>query len=85
MIATRARHALLAAALVLAALAILVHTPPFRALVLRYTIRTVQERYGVLIGASRLDYNLASLHLALRDLHQSASGDATPFFDADRL
>jgi outer membrane protein assembly factor BamA/autotransporter translocation and assembly factor TamB len=78
------RIAIVAAA-VLVALGILIHTPPFRALVLRYAIRTVQDRYGIQIAASRLDYNLATLHLALADIRVSASGDPQPFFAAARV
>ena len=84
MISTRVR-ALLAAVLILAALAVIVHTPPFRALVLRYAIRTVQDRYGIHIAAARLDYNLASLHVGLSDVRMAASGDPAPFFAADRV
>jgi hypothetical protein len=75
----------IAAAAVLLAFVILIHTPPFRAFVLRYAIRTVQDRYGIQIAASRLDYNLASLHLTLTDVRASASGDPLPFFEAARV
>ena len=75
----------IAAAAVLVALVILIHTPPFRAFVLRYAIRTVQQQYGIQIAASRLDYNLASLHLRLTDVRASASGDPQPFFEAGRV
>ena len=78
-------RALLAAAGAAVALAVIIHSPSFRAFVLRHAIRTVQDRYGIQIAASRLDYNLVSLRLSLSDIHISASGDPTAFFEADRV
>jgi hypothetical protein len=56
----RAAIVVLALATGVAALVLVVHAPFVRARVLQYVITTVQERYGIRIEASRLDYNLAT-------------------------
>src|SRR5258706_13786115 len=80
--------ALLALALVLAAgvIAIVVHAPAFRRVVLRYAIGEVQRRYGIRLEAAELDYNLASLTVGLAHIRISVnrSSDA-PFLEADYL
>jgi outer membrane protein assembly factor BamA/autotransporter translocation and assembly factor TamB len=76
--------AALAAAGATVAVAIIIHTPPVRALVLRYALRTVQANYGLRVDASRLDYNLPALRLGLADVRISAA-DGPPFFEAARI
>lgn len=66
-----------------AALALLVHAPFVRRAVLRYALSTVQQRYGLSLEASRLDYNLAAMRIGLADLRVSAAAGRTPFFEAD--
>jgi len=82
------RMGLLALALVFVAtlIAVVVHTPAFRRLVLRYAVAEVQRRYGIRLEAARLDYNLPSLSIGLAQLRLSVdrSRDA-PFFEADYL
>jgi outer membrane protein assembly factor BamA/autotransporter translocation and assembly factor TamB len=75
--------AVIAATLVVAA-AIIVHTPPVRAAVLRYAVATIQKQYGLRLDAASLDYNLASLRIALDALRVSAPGEP-PFVEADRV
>src|SRR5678815_1474151 len=80
------RLGLLAAAAVVLVVAfvLVVHTPPFRRLVLRYVIGEVQRRYALRIDASRLDYNLAALTLGLADVRLAAERTpSAPFFEAD--
>jgi len=80
------RLGLLAAAAVVLVVAfvLVVHTPPFRRLVLRYVIGEVQRRYAMRIDASRLDYNLAALTLGLADVRLAAERTpSAPFFEAD--
>src|SRR5258706_15518978 len=80
------RMALLALALVLAAgvIAIVVHTPAFRRLVLRYATAEVQRRYGIRLEAAGLDYNLASLTIGLAQVRISVDRSSdVPFFEAD--
>src|SRR5690349_14343824 len=76
------------AALIVAALSIvavvIIHTPPVRALILRYAIRTVERDYGIRLDASQLDYNLATLRIALHALRVGVPGQR-PFFEADRV
>ena len=82
----RRRIRFLALALVLAAgvIALVVHTPPVRRLVLRYAIADVQRRYGIRIDAARLDYNLASLSVGLAQIRMAAERSPNlPFFEAD--
>src|SRR5258706_11899251 len=75
-----------AAIVALVLLVLVVHTPPFRRQVLRYTIAEVQRRYAIRIQASRLDYNLAALSLGLADVRIAADlTPDTPFFEADYL
>ena len=79
---------LVALVLVLAAgvLAVVVHTPAFRRLVLRYAVAEVQRRYGIRLEAERLDYNLASLTIGLAQIRISVDRSPdTPFFEADYL
>ena len=80
------RLGLLAAAAValVVVFVLVVHTPPFRRLVLRYVIAEVQRRYAMRIDAARLDYNLAALTLGLADVRLAADRTpSTPFFEAD--
>ena len=80
------RVGLLALALILVAgvVALVVHTPPVRRLVLRYTIAEVQRRYGIRIDAARLDYNIASLSVGLAQVRIAADrSPGVPFFEAD--
>src|ERR1051325_1443320 len=81
----RAVSAILAVAGALIAFAIIIHIPPVRAGVLRYAIRQAQERYGVQLVASGLQYNLVTLHVALTDMRAAAVGDPVPFLEADRV
>src|SRR5262245_18685066 len=79
------RLALLAAAAValVVVFVLVVQTPPFRRLVLRYVIDQVQRRYALRIDAARLDYNLATLTLGLADVRLAADRTPTePFFEA---
>src|SRR5262245_33965899 len=79
------RLGLLAAAAValVVVFVLVVHTPPFRRLVLRYVIAEVQRRYAMRVDASRLDYNLAALTLGLADVRLAADRTpSTPFFEA---
>src|SRR5262245_11737839 len=79
------RLGLLAAAAValVVVFVLVVHTPPFRRLVLRYVIGEVQRRYAMRIEAARLDYNLAALTLGLADVRLAADRTPTvPFFEA---
>src|SRR5689334_744197 len=79
------RLGLLAAAAValVVVFVLVVHTPPFRRLVLRYVISEVQRRYAMQLDASRLDYNLAALTLGLADVRLAADRTpSTPFFEA---
>ena len=73
-----------AAAVALAVVFVLVvHTPPFRRLALRYVIGEVQRRYAMRIEAARLDYNLAALTLGLADVRLAADrSPSAPFFEA---
>jgi outer membrane protein assembly factor BamA/autotransporter translocation and assembly factor TamB len=64
--------------------ALVVHTPPFRALVLRYVSDTAADA-GVRIEAERLDYNLFTRRAGFGGLRVSAVNDATPFFEAERI
>src|SRR5262245_43218288 len=62
---------------------LVVHTPPFRRMVLRYVIDEVQRRYALRIEAARLDYNLAALKLGLADVRLAADRPpSAPFFEA---
>ncbi len=82
----RDRLALLALALLFAAgaVALIVHTPPVRRLVLRYTIADVQRRYGIRLDAARLDYNLVALSVGLAQVRIATNASPTvPFFEAD--
>jgi uncharacterized protein involved in outer membrane biogenesis len=86
MLAGMKRIGFVAGAVIVAAavLALVVHTPPVRRVVLRYVIAEVQRRYAIRIDASRLDYNLAALSLGLADVRLAAERTAiTPFFQAD--
>jgi outer membrane protein assembly factor BamA/autotransporter translocation and assembly factor TamB len=79
------RLGLLAAAAValVVVFVLVVHTPPFRRLVLRYVISEVQRRYALRIDAARLDYNLAALTLGLADVRLAADRTpSAPFFEA---
>src|SRR5712691_7180260 len=77
----------LVAGAVIAAVALfvlVVHTPPVRRFVLRYTIAEVERRYAIRIEASRLDYNLPALTLGLADVRIAAVRTPNlPFFEAD--
>ena len=80
------RLALVAGAVLLAVVlfVLVVHTPPVRRMVLRYTIAEVRRRYSIRIEAARLDYNLAALTVGLAQVRIAA--DRTPdlpFFEAD--
>ena len=82
------RMGLLALALVFVAtlIAVVVHTPAFRRLVLRYAIAEVQRRYGIRLEAARLDYNLTSLRIGLAEIRISVErSPAAPFFEGDYL
>ena len=62
---------------------LVVHTPPFRRLVLRYVVGEVQRRYALRIDAVRLDYSLAALTLGLADVRLAADRTpSAPFFEA---
>jgi outer membrane protein assembly factor BamA/autotransporter translocation and assembly factor TamB len=73
----------IAAILLIAAAAFLVHAPFVRARVLRYAVTTLENQYSIRVEASRLDYNLVSLRAGLADVRVSAVGKQPPFFEAD--
>ena len=72
-----------AAAVAVLVLVLLAHAPFVRAAALRYAVAVVQRDYGLTLEAARLDYNLATLRLALAGLRVSAEGSGEPFFEAD--
>ena len=72
-----------AAVLLIASAALLVHAPFVRARVLRYALATLQDQYGIRVDAARLDYNLLSLRVGLAGVRISAVGKQPPFFEAD--
>src|SRR5215213_9843261 len=74
------------AALALALLTVLVvHLAAVRASVLRSALPTARERYGLDVQAARLDYNLATLRVALSNVRVAAAASDVPFLTADRL
>lgn len=76
--------ALLGAMVLLVVTVLVVHTRPVRSYVLRYAIRAV-ERLGLRLDADRLDYNLATLRVAVAGIRLTAVGHDEPFFTADRV
>jgi autotransporter translocation and assembly factor TamB len=72
-----------AAIVAIAAAVLIAHVPIVRRAVLRYAIANVQQQYGIALGASRLDYNLAALRVGLADVRVAAAGKQPPFFEAD--
>ena len=78
--------ALGAAVVVPVLLVALAHAPLVRGTVLRYARSLVEERYGLRLDASRLDYNLATLRIGLANLRVSAlHAPEEPFVTADYL
>lgn len=63
---------------------LVVHTPPFRAFVLRQVSSTLAAS-GIQLEAARLDYNLATAQVALSGVRVSAAGETPPFFEADAV
>ena len=74
----------LALVLLLIVGALVVHTPPVRALALRYAIRAALGQ-GVRIETQGLDYNLATRRARLARLRVSAVDSDQPFFVADEV
>ncbi len=74
----------LALVLLLTVGALVVHTPPVRALALRYAIRAALGQ-GVRIETQGLDYNLATRRARLARLRVSAVDSDQPFFVADEV
>lgn len=75
----------LAAAGALAALLVLLlHTPVVRRAVLGYTLPRVERDFGIVVDATRLDYNLATMRIGLAGVRLAAPHAASePFFTAD--
>ena len=69
-----------------AALIALLHTPPARRVVRGQAIRLL-EKQGIGFASSRLDFDLLTLQVELRDvtIQSSATPDLAPLLRADRL
>ena len=76
------RLALLAAAAValVVVFVLVVHTPAFRRMVLRYMVAEVRRRYAIRIEAARLDYNLVALTIGLAQVRLAADRTPVPIF-----
>jgi outer membrane protein assembly factor BamA len=76
----------IAAALVLvllAALLVIVHTPPVRNAVLRRAVAELESRFNLALTAERIDYNLIRLRVTLGGVRLAAAGmTAEPFLTA---
>ncbi|OFW39126.1 MAG: hypothetical protein A3F70_11305 [Acidobacteria bacterium RIFCSPLOWO2_12_FULL_67_14] len=69
---------------VAAGFALLLHAPPVRRTVLRRVLPVIEEQYGLIVAAGRLDYNLATLRLGVAGLSVAAvDSPYDPFLTAD--